>query len=162
MLSVLQSSSSELGEECGAKDIAGLQTCWEGAESSSPNLCCTVAELLAPSLAGLCPDSHRNPLLRLFTGTCACLNLCGCPASSCGIEDVVPITTKAFLTIRAIYIYSFCYLCALLCPGEFCSSLPVFKHKYPQWGLQIHTSLENWHVILRVAMQHPNCTSHKA
>lgn len=45
--SVLQSSSSELGEECGAKDIAGLQTCWEGAESS-PNPSCTVAELLAP------------------------------------------------------------------------------------------------------------------
>lgn len=46
--SVLQSSTSELGEECGAKDIAGLQACWEGAESSSPKPCCTVAELLAP------------------------------------------------------------------------------------------------------------------
>lgn len=123
---------------------------------------CTVAELLPPSLAGLSPDSHRSPLLRLFTGTHAHLNLCACPASSCGVEDVVPITAKASLSIRAIYIYSFCYLCALLCPGEFCSSLPAFKHKYPQWGLQIHTSLENWHVILRAAMQHPNYTSHKA
>lgn len=115
-----------------------------------------------PALAGLCPGSHRNPLLRLFTGTRACLKLRGCPAPSCGIEDVLPVTPKAALTIRAIYIHSFCYLCALLCPGEFCSSLPAFRHKYPQWGLQIHTSLENWHVILRAAMQHPNYTSHKA
>lgn len=69
---------------------------------------------------------------------------------------------ETLLVIRAIYIYSFCYLCALLCPWELCSSLPAFTHKYPQWDLQIYPSVENWCMILRAAMQHPNYTSYMA
>lgn len=146
----------------GAKDIAGLRICWEGAESSSPNTSCIVAEMLASLPGQPCTLTFTGkPLLRLFTDIHACLNLCECPAFGFENEDVVWITKTAF-AVRAIYIYSFSYPCALVCPGEFCSSLPVFKHKYPQWDLQIHTSLENWGVTLKAAMQHPNYTSRKA
>lgn len=69
---------------------------------------------------------------------------------------------ETLLMIRAIYIHSFCYFCALPCPWELCSSLPAFTHKYPQWDLQIYPSVENWCMILRAAMQHPNYPSHKA